>query len=69
RRAESSLQGGEMSYLKGHPRDYIDARKGFGWGKSSKASDDPDLAGPAWNCFVIDREKSVEVHELPPSSL
>ncbi|MBN3780037.1 nitroreductase [Burkholderia lata] len=68
-RAESSLQGGEMSYLKVHPRYYIDARKGFGWGKSSKASDDPDLDGPDWNCFVIDREKSIEVHELTTSSL
>ncbi|AWV04587.1 nitroreductase [Burkholderia sp. JP2-270] len=68
-RAESSLQGGEMSYLKVNPRYYIDARKGFGWGKSSKASDDPDLDGPDWNCFVIDREKSIEVHELTTSSL
>ncbi|NTX25564.1 nitroreductase [Burkholderia pyrrocinia] len=68
-RAESSLQGGEMSYLKVNPRYYIDARKGFGWGKSSKASDDPDLDGPDWNCFVIDREKSLEVHELTTSSL
>ena len=68
-RAESSLQGGEMSYLKVHPRYYIDARKGLGWGKSSKASDDPDLDGPDWNCFVIDREKSIEVHELTTSSL
>ena len=68
-RAESSLQGGEMSYLKVHPRYYIDARKRFGWSKSSKASDDPDLDGPDWNCFVVDREKSVEVHELTTSSL
>ncbi|AXF25998.1 nitroreductase [Burkholderia pyrrocinia] len=68
-RAESSLQGGEMSYLKVNPRYYIDARKGFGWGKSSKASDDPDLDGPDWNCFVIDREKSIEVHEMTTSSL
>ena len=68
-RAESSLQGGEMSYLKVHPRYYIDARKRFGWSKSSKASDDPDLDGPDWNCFVIDREKSIEVHELTTSSL
>ena len=68
-RAESSLQGGETSYLKVNPRYYIDARKGFGWGKSSKASDDPDLDGPDWNCFVIDREKSIEVHELTTSSL
>ena len=68
-RAESSLQGGEMSYLKVHPRYFIDARKRFGWSKSSKASDDPDLDGPDWNCFVIDREKSIEVHELTTSSL
>lgn len=67
-RAESSLQGGELSYLKVHPRYYIDARKGFGWSKSSKASDDPDLDGPDWNCYVMDREKSVEVHELRTSS-
>ncbi|WP_396333546.1 nitroreductase [Burkholderia anthina] len=67
-RAESSLQGGELSYLKVHPRYYIDARKGFGWSKSSKPSDDPDLDGPDWNCYVMDREKSVEVHELRTSS-
>ncbi|KVV37556.1 nitroreductase [Burkholderia territorii] len=67
-RAESSLQGGEMSYLKVHPRYYIDARKGVGWRKASKASDDPDLDGPDWNCYVMDREKSVEVHELTTSS-
>ncbi|WP_269502275.1 nitroreductase [Burkholderia sp. IMCC1007] len=67
-RAESSLQGGELSYLKVHPRYYIDARKGFGWSKSSKATDDPDLDGPDWNCYVMDREKSVEVHELRTSS-
>jgi hypothetical protein len=67
-RAESSLQGGEMSYLKVYPRYYIDARKGLGWSKSPKASDDPDLDGPDWNCFVIDREKSVEVHELTTSA-
>jgi hypothetical protein len=67
-RAESSLQGGEMSYLKVHPRYYIDARKGFGWGGSSKAADDPDLDGPDWHCFVVDREKSNEVHEMTCSS-
>lgn len=67
-RAESSLQGGEMSYLKVHPRYYIDARKGVGWRKASKASDDPDLDGPDWNCYVMDREKSVELHELTTSS-
>ncbi|KVR43856.1 hypothetical protein [Burkholderia multivorans] len=63
-RAESSLQGGEMSYLKVHPRYYIDARKGTGWGKSSRASDDPDLDGPDWRCLVIDRETSGDVHEI-----
>ncbi|MBR8217456.1 nitroreductase [Burkholderia vietnamiensis] len=67
-RAESSLQGGEMSYLKVHPRYYIDARKGFGWGGSSVAADDPDLDGPDWHCFVVDREKANEVHEMTSSS-
>lgn len=67
-RAESSLQGGEMSYLKVHPRYYIDARKGFAWGRSSIAADDPELDGPDWHCFVIDREKSGEVHEMTSSS-
>ncbi|KUZ70370.1 nitroreductase [Burkholderia ubonensis] len=68
-RAESSLQGGEMSYLKVHPRYHIDARKGFAWGRSSMAADDPELDGPDWQCFVIDREKSGEVHEITSSSL
>ncbi|MGU7780064.1 nitroreductase [Burkholderia sp. PU8-34] len=68
-RAESSLQGGEMSYLKVHPRYYIDARKGFDWGRSGTAADDPELDGPDWHCFVIDREKVSEVHELTSSSL
>ncbi|KVC77252.1 hypothetical protein [Burkholderia ubonensis] len=68
-RAESSLQGGEMSYLKVHPRYYIDARKGFAWGRSSMAADDPELDGPDWHCFVVDREKSGEVHEMTSSSL
>ncbi|MCL4663751.1 nitroreductase [Burkholderia multivorans] len=66
-RAESSLQGGDMSYLKVQPRYYIDARRGFGWGKSSRASDDPDLDGPDWRCLVIDRETSTEVHEMTSS--
>jgi len=53
-----------MSYLKVHPRYYIDARKGSGWGQSSRASDDPDLDGPDWRCLVIDRETSGDVHEI-----
>lgn len=33
------------------------------------AADDPELDGPDWHCFVIDREKSGEVHEMTSSSL
>lgn len=32
------------------------------------ASDDPEVGGPDWHCFVVDREKSIEVHELTSSS-
>ncbi|MGS0893343.1 nitroreductase [Burkholderia stagnalis] len=55
-RATSSLQGGDLSYLKVLPRYFIEARKGLAW----RAADEDDAL--SYVGYVMDRENSAEIH-------